>query len=421
MPKEKSICVDKLRHAEYYGMQQIFDELYAKAKNGECFTNLMDLILKRENILLAYRNIKNNAGSNTQGTDKITIRDIGQLSAEKVVENVRFIVSGSQHGYRPKPVRRKDIPKSYEPTKMRPLGIPCMWDRIIQQCVKQVIEPICEAKFSENSYGFRPNRSVEHAIQSVYKHMQRSNLHYVIEFDIKAFFDNVNHSKLIRQIWTLGIRDKQLIFIIKRMLKASIKLPDGTTIYPDKGTPQGGIISPLLANIVLNELDSWVESQWQKNPVTKKYSTKINPNGSVDYGKGYRAMKTTQLKEMFIVRYADDFRIFCRNRNDAVRAKIAIEKWLLERLKLEISEEKTRIVNVKRRYSEFLGFKIKVHLKGKKHVVKSHICDKAMKNQKQKLVTQAKKIAKPTKWKNETTSFYCWYKRANIPYWLCSA
>lgn len=103
-------CVDELRHMEYYGMQQIFDDLYAKSKAGEIFTDLLSLILSRENILLAYRNIKTNAGSNTPGTDGITIVDIGKLSSEAVVEKIRFIVTGSQHGYRPKPVRRKEIP-----------------------------------------------------------------------------------------------------------------------------------------------------------------------------------------------------------------------------------------------------------------------------------------------------------------------
>jgi len=404
MPKEKqekSLSVDNLRHTEYYGMQEIFDELYARSKRGEVSTNLMELILSQENILLAYRNIKTNTGSNTPGTDNITIQDIGRLPPEAVVEKVRFILTGSQHGYRPKPVRRKDIPKPYDPSATRPLGIPCMWDRLVQQCIKQVMDPICEAKFSENSYGFRPNRSVEHAIQSVYKHMQRSNLHYVIEFDIKGFFDNVNHAKLIRQIWAMGIRDKHLIWIIRQILKAPVKMPDGSMLWPDKGTPQGGLCSPLLANVVLNELDHWVESQWQQHPVTQKYSAKTNPNGSKDYGKGYRAMKLTHLKEMFIVRYADDFRIFCRTKSDAERAKIAITQWLSDRLKLEVSEKKTRIVNVKRRYSEFLGFKIKVHTKGQKQVVKSHMSDKAIEHQNYKLVKQAKKIAKPPKGRKE--------------------
>ena len=271
MPKgSRNLCVDDLRHAEYYGMQPTFDELYQRSRDGGIFDNLMDLILSRDNILLAYRNIKANGGSYTAGTDNRNITDIGGMAPEKVVEKVRFIVTGSQHGYRPKPVRRKDIPKPNG--KTRPLGIPCIWDRLIQQCIKQILEPICEAKFSNNSYGFRPNRSVEHAINRTYSMLQMMNLHYVIEFDIKGFFDNVNHSKLIRQIWSLGIRDKQLIFVIKRILAAPIRMPDGSTIIPDRGTPQGSIISPLLANIVLNELDWWVASQGRRKAVSKKFS-----------------------------------------------------------------------------------------------------------------------------------------------------
>ena len=119
---QKKLCVDKIRHAEYYGLQETFDSLYAKSKNGEIFTDLMSIILKRENILLAYRNIKSNTGSNTAGTDNLKIADIGRLTADEVVEKVRFILTGSAHGYRPKPVRRKDIPKPYDPTKTRPLG-----------------------------------------------------------------------------------------------------------------------------------------------------------------------------------------------------------------------------------------------------------------------------------------------------------
>lgn len=112
MPKKsKTLCVDDLRHAEYYGMQDTFDELYQKSQNGEVFENLMDLILSRDNILLAYRNIKANKGSYTAGTDKKNITDIGSRTPDDVVKRVRFIVTGSEHGYRPKPVRRKDIPK----------------------------------------------------------------------------------------------------------------------------------------------------------------------------------------------------------------------------------------------------------------------------------------------------------------------
>ena len=126
--QKKLLCVDDLRHAEYYQMQDTFDNLYSKSRNGEIFQNLMPLILSRENILLAYRNIKSNGGSKTRGTDKVVIDGIGRLSAEKYVEKLRYIVAGSKHGYRPKAVRRKEIPKPNG--KLRPLGIPCMWDRL---------------------------------------------------------------------------------------------------------------------------------------------------------------------------------------------------------------------------------------------------------------------------------------------------
>jgi group II intron reverse transcriptase/maturase len=404
--KKKLLNEENLRHSEYYGLQGVFDELYAKSKNGEEFTDLMPMILSRENILLAYRNIKANTGSKTAGTDNLTIGSIGQLMPDEVVEKVRYIVKGSVHGYRPKPVRRKEIPKPYDLTKTRPLGIPCIWDRLIQQCVKQVLEPICEAKFSDNSYGFRPNRSAEHAIAATYKHLQRSNLFYVIEFDVKGFFDNVNHSKLIRQIWAMGIHDKHLIYVLRQMLTAPIKLENGTQIIPDKGTPQGGIISPLLANIVLNELDHWVGSQWQNHPVTDKYSQRKQVNGGMNKTHGYRAMKGTKLKEMFIVRYADDFRIFCRTKTAAENTKTAVTNWLKERLKLEVSQEKTKIVNVKRHYSDFLGFKIKVHPKGKKQVVKSKIANKNLKHKRQKLIEQAKRIARPRKSYGEVGEIY---------------
>ena len=220
-------------------------------------------------------------------------------------------------------------------------------------------------------------------------------MHYVIEFDIKGFFDNVNHSKLIRQIWSLGIRDKHLLSKIKRILTAPIKLPDGEIIYPEKGTPQGGIISPLLANIVLNELDHWIASQWRNNPIIQNYLCGNNK------GSGYRRMRKTKLKEMYIVRYADDFRIFCSTKTNAQKIMIAVTQWLKDRLKLDVSPEKTRIVNVKQRYSDFLGFKIKVHAKGKKWVVKSHVSDMQLAIKRQNLVEQAKRIATPRDGKSE--------------------
>lgn len=350
----------------------------------------MDLIVSENNILLAYRNIKTNGGSKTPGTDGLNIEDIAKLKPKDVIETVRNILL-NKRGYKPRAVRRKEIPKPNG--SMRPLGIPCIWDRLIQQCVKQIMEPICEAKFSNNSFGFRPNRSVENAIARTYRLLQMSNLHFVICFDIKGFFDNVDHRKLIKQLWTLGIRDKQLIWTIKQILAAPIKMPDNTIVYPEKGTPQGGIISPLLANIVLNELDHWVEGQWQAHPVTKTYKQRVQKNGTVTHNHAFRGLReTTNLKEMMIVRYADDFRIFCRNLDEAKRTKIAVTNWLRERLHLEISEEKTCIVDARKKKFEFLGFSIRVVKKSptSKYVVDSYISEKALRDKTEKLIQQAK-------------------------------
>jgi len=255
------------------------------------------------------------------------------------------------------------------------------------------MEPICEAKFSENSNGFRPNRSAETAIAQCMRLIQVQHLYHVVDLDIKGFFDNINHTKLIRQIWALGIRDKKLLCILKEMLKAPIIMPNGEKVYPQKGTPQGGILSPLLANIVLNELDWWIASQWEEMPTKTAFKTKNNVQGTKIKSHTYRALRTSKLKEMHAVRYADDFKIFCTSHEEAVRAYKATEMWLKDRLGLDISPDKSKIVNLKRQYSEFLGFKLKVRKKGRKYVVRSHMSNKAYQKAHEKLSEEVKKLA----------------------------
>ena len=236
--KEKALKKSKLRHAEYYDFQEIQDKLYAESKNGKIFNKLVEVIIQPENIRLAYRNMKKNDGSHTPGTDGKTIADLEKISDEEIVT----LVQRKLTWYVPQSVRRVEIRK--DNGKIRPLGIPTILDRLIQQCVLQVLEPICEAKFHDHSYGFRPNRSQQNAIAQVHKNMQLSHLHYVVDIDIKGFFDNVNHGKLLKQMWTMGIRDKKLLSIISAMLKAEV----AGIGFPEVGTPQGGIISPLLSN-----------------------------------------------------------------------------------------------------------------------------------------------------------------------------
>ena len=350
-------------------MQHIYDELYAQSKNGNNFYKLLEIIGSEQNICLAYRNLKSNSGSKTAGTDGMTIDDIKQLSNAEIVATVRESLSS----YRPKSVRRVLIPKAGS-DKMRPLGIPCIWDRLVQQCILQVLEPICEPKFHNHSYGFRANRSAHHAVSRVTTLINLSKYHYCVDVDIKGFFDNVNHGKLLKQIWTLGIRDKRLICIISKMLKAEI---DGEGV-PEKGTPQGGLLSPLLSLIVLNELDWWVSSQWETFQPKNR-----SKNGWLQYAKKY-----TKLKSGFIVRYADDFKIMCSTYGEAQRFYHSTVDFLNKRLKLEISPEKSKVVNLKKNSSDFLGFKIKVIPKGRtKHgyVAKTDMNQKALKKAKTNL------------------------------------
>lgn len=252
-------------------------------------------------------------------------------------------------------------------------------DRIIQQCFKQVLEPIAEAHFYKHSYGFRPMRAAHHAMARVQHLINFNGLHHIVDIDIKGFFDNVNHTKLIKQLWNLGIRDRKVLRVISKMLKAEIE-GEGR---PTKGTPQGGILSPLLSNIVLNDLDQWVAGQWADFATTHKYARDDHK---------FAALKRTHLKEGYIVRYADDFKILCRDWKTAQKWYHAVKSYLQERLKLEISPEKSQILNLRKRCSEFLGFTIRATKKGKKRVTHTGINNKKKQQIKKEAKERIRKI-----------------------------
>lgn len=373
----KRIVNKSERNEERYNVKEVYNKLYDDSLNDNKFKHLMPLIISEQNIILAYRNISKNTGSKTPGVDGLTIEDLQKYSIEQVVKKVRDKLLY----YKPKKVRRVEIPKANG--KTRPLGIPSIWDRLIQQCILQVLEPICEAKFHERSNGFRPYRSTQNAIAQCYKMAQMQGLHYVVDVDIVGFFDNINHSKLIRQMWGLGINDKKLIMIIKEMLKADILFKD-IVISPESGTPQGGILSPLLSNIVLNELDWWIAKQWEFFKIHEGscgyefVKTDSKGNKIIDRSQKWSKLrKETQLKEMYIIRYADDFKIFCKDFETAYKAMMATKLWIKENLHLNISEEKSGITNIRKNYSTFLGIKFKVVPKGDKWVIRSHVADKS--------------------------------------------
>ena len=375
-----------LRNLEYYGMFETVDKLYNQSKTEIIFDDLMPLITSEANIRLAYRNIKNNNGSLTCGVDKKTINFVKKMSLKEFID----LIQNKFKNYQPQEIRRIYIPKANG--KMRPLGIPTIIERIMEQCIYQILEPIMEAKFHKNSNGFRPYKSCESALSQFCSYIYRNECYYVVDVDIKGFFDNVDHGKLLKQLWTLGIRDKQLLKIISLMLKADIQ-GIGT---PTKGTPQGGVLSPLLANVVLNELDWWLSNQWMTYKTKKEFKQYVRKNGNVCSYERKWLRNNTKLKEFYFVRYADDFKIICKSYEDAVKLKIATTNWLKERLNLEVSEEKTKIVNLKKNYSEFLGFKIKVRKKSKnaRYTIISHMSNKAKERVKNDVKTNLKNIRK---------------------------
>lgn len=319
-------------------------------------------IIKKENFDVAIKNIKKNS-KKALGIDKLNLNEFMNKA------NPYETILKRLENFKPNGVRRVDIPKGTS-GKTRPLGIPTTEDKIIQMMFKNILEPICENNFNQYSYGFRPNRSAEHAIAWNNSLINLGKLHFCVDIDIKGFFDNINHKKLIKQCMTIEIKDMKVIRILKEMLKAPIHMPNGEVIIPTKGTPQGGILSPLLANICLNEMDWWISNQWQTLQTKRIYSKNSNR---------YRGLKQTKLTEVFLVRYADDFKLMCRTREGAEKMFKITKQFLKEKLKLNISKEKSQVINLRKKRSIFLGFEIKAVKKGKKVVANLWMSKKAKK------------------------------------------
>lgn len=324
-----------------YDLEKTFNQLFIQGKTEKIFDNLYKLIVGEDNILLAMKNTKNSIGRNTKGIDGKNISDYEKLSAEKLIQMVKRRLNN----FIPMKIRRISIQKSNG--KQRILGITTVEDRILQQCIKQILDPICEAKFHSNSFGFRSLRSTKHAVNKMLSLLQMTKYEYCVDVDIKDFFDSVDHEILINQLHNLGICDKKLLAIISKMLKVNV---EGENIKK-VGLIQGGVLSPLLSNVVLNELDWWINSQFK----TENHTPAEN--------------------RIYFVRYADDFKILCKNFSDAFKVFNAVKFWLKENLNLNISPEKSKILNLKTQGSEFLGFKIKLNVRNGVYSVESHISD----------------------------------------------
>ena len=257
----------------------------------------MEDILTAENLNAAWAQVKANAGA--AGVDGRTVEQTGELFAAHQDEILQKLSTGR---YWPEAVKAVDIPKANGGT--RRLGIPTVLDRLIQQAIHRKLSPLWEAEFSEHSYGFRPNRSAHDAVRAAQGYV-RAGKSWVVDIDLKAFFDHVNHDRLMSRIGR-KVRDKRLLRLIGDYLRAPMERKDGSQEPREKGTPQGGPLSPLLANIYLHPLDLELEK-----------------------------------RGLSFVRYADDIAIFCSSERSAARVAASVMAWIERELKLPVNREKS--------------------------------------------------------------------------------
>ena len=317
-------------------------------------------LLKLESIwFAAYKKLKKNKGSKTAGPDAMKIDSITEC---RILELRDAVLKGN---YQWGGIRQINIPKPGKPGKTRPLGIPTINDRLVQEVIRTIIEPIFELDFNDQSHGFRPSRSCHTALKWAYTNMK--SMTWFIEGDIKSYFPTINHNILINLI-NKRIGDPKILKLIKSGLKARIFLKDGETFIPKLGTPQGGILSPLLSNIYLHELDKFMEelakkydaqrgsARKKRNPVALKL---LNQNKKSElYAKriSFYVHDDNQYVKVRYIRYADDFIVgVTGSRGLAVQIRQQIKEFLDHELKVELSIEKTRITHISKGIP-FLGY-----------------------------------------------------------------
>lgn len=331
-------------------LKQTLDFLYEKSKEGIAFTGLVEAMVNEITIVTAIHNIKSNKGSKTAGVDQMKMDKYLQMPKEDLIALIRDNFSN----YKPKPARRVYIPKKNG--KQRPLGIPTVLDRIIQECVRIIIEPICEARFYPHSYGFRPYRAQKHAIRDIVNVINASTFSqdqpvWAVEGDIKGCFDNIDHRILLKKIWRIGIHDKRVIKMIQQMLKAGY-IESGTLNDTNLGTMQGGILSPLLSNVYLNDFD-WFVGRMYMEP-HRQCKHKCNDT---------RRLKWSGVTPKYNFRFADDWVILTSTEQEAYRLKRMLTKYFRNKMKLELSQEKTFVTDLRTEGIHFLGFVVKAEKK----------------------------------------------------------
>ena len=303
-------------------------------------------------IVTAVHNIKSNKGSKTAGVDEIKMDSYLQMPKQELID----LIQRKFHKYQPKPARRVYIPKSNG--KQRPLGIPSAIDRVVQECMRIVLEPICEAQFYPHSYGFRPYRAQKHAIRDIVNVINAGCRSpdqpvWAVEGDIKGCFDNINHRLLLQKLWRMGIHDKRVLSIIKAMLKAGY-IESGIYYATTIGSPQGSILSPLLSNVYLNDFASYIGRSYMEPHRQCKH--KCNDT---------RRLKWSGITPKYNYRFADDWVILTSTQAEALRLKRQLTKYFRYRMKLNLSQEKTYVTDLRTDGIHFLGFVVKAERKRK--------------------------------------------------------
>ncbi|CAG0937176.1 Group II intron-encoded protein LtrA [Thermoflexales bacterium] len=306
---------------------------------GQKFDSLYNLMRTKRLVEVALDHVLRNEGAKTAGIDGVTKVDLAtDQDRARLIDEIHAELCAKT--YKPRPVRRTYIPKPGKAEK-RPLGIPIIKDRVVQEMLKLIMEPIYEGKFYQHSYGFRPMRSTLHAALRCKDLIGRRGYTHAIEGDIRKCFDRIHHNCLLK-ILRKTIRDERIIRLIRSMLKAGV-MEDGAWQVTDEGTPQGGIVSPLLANIYLNELDWFIAAKWEM----------------VSRAERLRRKSHGVALPCFIVRYADDFVILIQGtREQADLLKTEVGTFLATELHLELSVEKTLVTDVEQGI-DFLGFHIR--------------------------------------------------------------
>lgn len=324
---------------------------WSSANAEKRFTDLFNVVCDRRTLTHAWRRLSRNKGSQTPGSDRVTRKKVEERpdGVSGFLEEIRQDLRRGT--YQPEPVRQRLIPKPGKPGQFRPLGIPTLKDRLVQMALKLVLEPIFEADFYPISYGFRPGRSTHDALARVRHRLNPtsagpSRTRYVIEGDIKGCFDAINHHVLMERIRG-RIHDRKVLRLVLGFLKADI-LIEGNRRHPVTGTPQGGIISPLLANVYLTAIDERYR-RWVPTP-RDKARYRAQQRMDADHKRGRPGF--------YVVRYADDFIVMVQGtQQDAEQERMALAQFLKEELRMELSMEKTKITDVRDGF-DFLGYRV---------------------------------------------------------------